>query len=49
MITAAGMSSEPQYRDGFGPFPAGFIQIPFGDIAAPGGRRTDRSAAFLSS
>ena len=33
-IAIVGFSSEPQYRDGFGPFPPGFRQIPFGDAAA---------------
>ena len=33
-ITIVGFSSEPQYRDGFGPFPAGFRQVPFGDADA---------------
>ena len=28
-ITIVGFSSEGQYRDGFGPFPAGFKNIPF--------------------
>ena len=30
-IAIVGMSSEPQYRQGFGPFPAGFKTIPYGD------------------
>src|SRR5436190_18121183 len=29
-----GFSSEPQYRSGFGPFPAGFRLLPFGDADA---------------
>ncbi len=33
-ITIVGFSSEPQYRDGFGPFAPGFVQIPFGDADA---------------
>ena len=33
-ITIVGMSSEAQYREGFGPFAPGFKQIPFGDAAA---------------
>jgi ornithine--oxo-acid transaminase len=32
--TIVGFSSEPQYRDGFGPFPAGFRLLPYGDIVA---------------
>src|SRR6266536_5222810 len=33
-ITIVGFSSEPQYRDGFGPFTPGFRSIPFGDAHA---------------
>ncbi len=33
-IAITGMSSEPQYRDGFGPFPPGFERIAYGDAAA---------------
>jgi ornithine--oxo-acid transaminase len=29
-----GFSSEPDYRDGFGPFAPGFRAVPFGDLAA---------------
>jgi ornithine--oxo-acid transaminase len=32
--TIVGFSSEPDYRDGFGPFAPGFRAVPFGDIAA---------------
>ena len=32
--TIVGFSSEPAYRDGFGPFAPGFRSVPFGDIAA---------------
>ena len=32
--TIVGFSSEPEYRDGFGPFAPGFRAVPFGDIAA---------------
>ncbi len=32
--TIVGFSSEPQYRDGFGPFPPGFKLLPYGDIEA---------------
>ena len=30
-IAIVGMSSEPQYRKGFGPFPEGFIKVPYGN------------------
>src|SRR5437868_6797500 len=32
--TIVGFSSEPAYRDGFGPFAPGFRSVPFGDLAA---------------
>src|SRR5246127_5943113 len=32
--TIVGFSSEPDYRDGFGPFAPGFRSVPFGDLAA---------------
>src|SRR5438876_7694484 len=32
--TIVGFSSEADYRDGFGPFAAGFRAVPFGDLAA---------------
>lgn len=46
-ITIVGMSSEPQYRDGFGPFPAGFRLIPYGDARALERAITPDTAAFL--
>ena len=33
-ITIVGLSSEPQYRDGFGPYPDGLTLVPYGDIDA---------------
>lgn len=45
--TLVGFSSEPQYRDGFGPFAPGFTSIPFGDIAALEAAITPHTAAFL--
>lgn len=32
--TIIGFSSEPSYRDGFGPFAPGFRSVPFGNLAA---------------
>ena len=32
--TVISFSTEPDYRDGFGPFAPGFRRVPFGDIAA---------------
>ncbi len=46
-ITIVGFSSEPQYRDGFGPFAPGFVQIPFGDADALARAIGPRTAAFL--
>lgn len=45
--TIVGMSSEVQYRFGFGPFPAGLKQIPYGDAAALTVAITENTAAFL--
>ena len=46
-IAITGLSSEPQYRDGFGPFPLGFKLVPFGDAAALARAITPDTAAFL--
>lgn len=46
-ITIVGFSSVAQYRDGFGPFPAGFKLVPFGDAAALDAAITPYTAAFL--
>jgi ornithine--oxo-acid transaminase len=46
-IAIIGMSSEPQYRDGFGPFPAGFVLVPYGDVEALERAITPNTAAFL--
>lgn len=46
-ITIVGMSTEPQYRAGFGPFPAGFKIIPYGDAEALEKAITPNTAAFL--
>ena len=46
-IAIIGFSSEAQYRDGFGPFPAGFKGIPFGDASALEAAITPNTAAFL--
>ena len=40
--TIVSFSSEPQYRDGFGPFAPGFRSVPFGD--AGGARSGDHAA-----
>jgi ornithine--oxo-acid transaminase len=46
-ITGVGLSTEPQYRDGFGPFPPGLSTIPYGDADALDKAMTPRTAAFL--
>ena len=46
-ITIVGFSSEPQYRDGFGPFAPGFRQVPFGDADALARAIGPHTAAFL--
>lgn len=46
-IAITGFSSVDQYRDGFGPFPAGFLAVPFGDAAALEAAITPNTAAFL--
>ena len=45
--TIVGFSSEAQYRDGFGPYAAGFVHVPFGDAAALEAAITSNTAAFL--
>lgn len=46
-IAITGLSSEDQYRDGFGPFPPGLKRIPFGESAALAAAITPNTAAFL--
>jgi ornithine--oxo-acid transaminase len=46
-ISIVGFSSEAQYRDGFGPYPVGFREIPFGDIDALRAAITPNTCAFL--
>ena len=46
-IAIVGFSSEPQYRHGFGPFPAGFRCVPFGDAAALRAAITPNTCGFL--
>lgn len=45
--TIVGFSSEPQYRDGFGPFTPGFKEIPYGDAEALEAALTPNTVAFL--
>jgi ornithine--oxo-acid transaminase len=46
-VTIVGFSTEPQYRDGFGPFTPGFKVIPFGDSHALEAAITPNTVAFL--
>jgi ornithine--oxo-acid transaminase len=46
-IAIVGFSSDAQYRSGFGPFPAGFREVPFGDAEALRAAITPNTAAFL--
>lgn len=46
-IAILAMSTEAQYRDGFGPFPPGFRTIPYGDADALERAITADTAAFL--
>ncbi|MBV6457134.1 MAG: Ornithine aminotransferase [Fimbriimonadaceae bacterium] len=45
--TIVGFSSEPGYKEGFGPFTPGFEMVPFGDLAALEARITANTAAVL--
>ncbi len=45
--TIVGLSTEPQYRQGFGPYAPGTRHIPFGDAAALEAAITPNTAAFL--
>ncbi|HRP22401.1 MAG TPA: ornithine--oxo-acid transaminase [Thauera sp.] len=46
-IAIVGLSSNPHYRDGFGPFPPGLERVPFGDTDALEAAITPDTAAFL--
>jgi ornithine--oxo-acid transaminase len=46
-VTIVSASSDPQYRQGFGPFTPGFVMIPFGDAKALAEAITPRTCAFL--
>jgi ornithine--oxo-acid transaminase len=46
-ITVVSLSSDEQYRDGFGPFTPGFKIVPFGDIQALRDAITPNTCAFL--
>jgi ornithine--oxo-acid transaminase len=46
-ITIVTFSTEPLYKDGFGPFTPGFKTIPYGDVQALEEAITPNTAAFL--
>lgn len=46
-LAGIAMSSEPEYRENFGPLPGGFRLIPFGDADALDSAITPNTAAFL--
>ena len=46
-ISIVGFSSDAQYRRGFGPFPAGFDRVPFGNAVALRDKITPDTCAFL--
>jgi ornithine--oxo-acid transaminase len=46
-VTIVSFSTDEQYRDGFGPFTAGFKIIPFGDASALRNVITPNTCAFL--
>lgn len=46
-IAIVGFSSDNDSRNGFGPFPAGFVKIPFGDVEALEAAITPNTVAFL--
>lgn len=45
--TIIAMSDEPQYREGFGPFPAGFRIVEYGSVDALEAAINENTAAFL--
>ncbi len=46
-VTIVGFSTEPQYRDGFGPFTPGFKVVPYGDAQALEAAITPNTVAFI--
>ena len=45
--TIVGFSSEPQYKEDFGPFTPGFVEVPFGDAAALEAAITPNTVGFM--
>jgi ornithine--oxo-acid transaminase len=46
--TIVGFSTEPQYREDFGPYGPGFVSVPFGDVDALEQAITANTVAFLA-
>jgi len=46
-VTIVSFSSEPSYRDDFGPFTPGFVSVPYGDAEAMSRAITKNTAAVL--
>jgi ornithine--oxo-acid transaminase len=46
-VTIVSFSTEPAYRDDFGPFTPGFVTVPYGDADAMGRAITKNTAAVL--
>ncbi|MFD4470076.1 ornithine--oxo-acid transaminase [Rhodococcus sp. NPDC058505] len=46
-VTIVGFSTDPAARDGFGPYPRGFVSVPYGDIAAVEQAVTPNTVAVL--
>lgn len=46
-VTVISFSSEEQYRDGFGPYTPGFVNIPYGDLEALRSAINPNTVAFL--
>ena len=46
-IAAVAMSDEPQYQQGFGPFPPGFLNVEYGNIDALANAINENTAAFI--
>ena len=47
--TIISFSTEPDYREGFGPFTMGFRSVPFGDLKAASAAVTSKPSQFWSS
>ena len=45
--TIVGFSSDEDYKEGFGPFPRGFVSVPYGDLDAFKNATNDNTVAIL--